>query len=156
MYNYCKYIAIRNHDFTIESLFLFCHMLQFVFCITVCKQTVHSRNHVQQHRQRPSGGVDSGGTGMLHYCITTVFIFPVLEYTLMSPSHPLSVCRIDGEFPPAPAPCPAGSRTSRYCEPCLSPSGQRPRGQKAGGARSNGPDARNVQLHAGEKVQHVL
>lgn len=41
--------------------------LHLFLCVLVCKQTIHSRNIVQQYRKRACGGVVSGGSGVLHY-----------------------------------------------------------------------------------------
>lgn len=64
----------------------------------------------------------------------------------------LPVARVDGELPAAPAPDPAGHRRSRHQEPRDPAAGQRPGGEEAGRARPHGPDAGDVQLHAGEQA----
>lgn len=38
-----------------------CFVTPTFFHVIVCEQTVYSRNNIQRYRQRPRGGVDSGG-----------------------------------------------------------------------------------------------
>lgn len=67
----------------------------------------------------------------------------------------VSLCAagIDGELPAAPAADPAGHRRSRRQEPRGSAAGQRPGGEEAGRARPHGPNAGDVQLHAGKRAR---
>lgn len=64
---------------------------------------------------------------------------------------------LDGELPAAPAPHTAGRRRSRrHQEPRDSASSQRPGGEEAGRAGPHGPNAGDVQLHAGKQVGRLL
>lgn len=124
----------------------------FVCCVPVCKQTIHSRNHlVQQHGKRPRGGVVSGGAGVLRH--SSVHQSTCLSLRCSRLPVSLSAGWIDGELPAAPAPSdPAGHWRGRHQEPCDSAASQRPGGEEAGRARPYGPNAGDVQLHAGKQA----